>query len=374
MSYQPSATQQEPRRGRGALWVGIALILAGIVAAVVLVLVSSARRTDTVKKLARAVAGQQTTLEFEQAGLYTMYYEYKGSFPATIDGESRTIVLSAPETPPEFDLVLADLSDEALPLRRPPDISYSGVSGYSGTAYKQVRIREPGVYLLRIVAAQGELPEFAIAIGKEVPDRFGPLAFTGIGLGLAGLILGVVLIAVGGRRRTAAAQTSVGAEPSWAPGALGGWQPPGSTETLPSVPPTQTTPAGPPASAMPSPNVGADASLAPHETPGGAFGPPDLAKGAAPGWAPPGDASGPGGEIAAGALGAALSDEGSQPATSRPSSAPSLSGWAPPGADTEPAGAGATTGEGVENEDEEGPAPPSSGAPLPPPGWPPPGS
>jgi hypothetical protein len=69
-----------PAGGRrsGLLALGLALIVAGVAAAVAGVLVGSSRYDDGVKKLARAPVGCTTTLQFDHSGTYRMYLETKG--------------------------------------------------------------------------------------------------------------------------------------------------------------------------------------------------------------------------------------------------------------------------------------------------------
>jgi hypothetical protein len=351
------------RRGRGALWAGVALIVAGLVAAVALIVVSSSRRTDTVEKLARAVAGQQTTLEFEKAGLYTLYYEYAGEFPATVEGQTTTVVLSAPETPPDFSLQLLDANDADIPLRRAPDVSYEDVAGFSGVAFRQVRVREPGVYRLRIAPTGDELPTFAIAIGKDVPDAFGPLAFTGLGLGLAGVLLGAVLIAVGGRRRSEELpQPGVG-DTAWAPGAGDGWRPPtGPLGTLPGPPSTGPAPGAPLGTLPPPDREVPPAAAPPSAVPAGW--PAGGETSAAGPWGPPAAVGAPSEQTTSTALDAALA-----PVPDDASGADGHDPWAPPVATAGEPGAATA---GPADVDEEPAREPRSGAPLPPPSWPPP--
>ena len=79
---QPAApfagAPQQGNRRAGLIGVGALLLVAGVIAGIVMFLASSSNYDDGVRNLARAPIGCTTSLEFDEAGTYTIFVETEG--------------------------------------------------------------------------------------------------------------------------------------------------------------------------------------------------------------------------------------------------------------------------------------------------------
>jgi hypothetical protein len=249
MSYQPNtavlpvtpaASAKVP--GKGGIWLGVLLIVAGIGGAIATLIAQQAAYEGTVENLERALPGYRTELVFEETGTFTLYYEYAGEFTTRLDGSEQDITLAAPDTPPEFDVRLLDQNGEEVRLREDvPDVSYDA-SGFKGTAYRQVSIDDVGRFTLEIVPDAGS-SAFALAVGKGTVSE--PSAVLPAVIGLVGLGLGLLVILISASRRKRAMQMAARSAVLVPP--------PGYA--VPTAPPTFAVPAPPPSvwSAPPAP-------------------------------------------------------------------------------------------------------------------------
>ncbi len=214
------------RRSAAAIVVGVVLIVAGLVGAGVLFFVQKSSYEDAVKNLQRTASGLETTFVFEKPGTFTIYYEYKGNFSVKVDGDTEDFEIDARETPKQVKLTLETADGDTVRLRREVgSVSYD-VGGFAGSAYRTVEIREDGSYKLSI---EPQKRQFAIAIGHgqlSKPTLLWPAVIAG-----AGVVLGLLLLLIGGRRRPLPASAIAAAPPSpvgagWgAPAAAGGPDP-----------------------------------------------------------------------------------------------------------------------------------------------------
>lgn len=257
MSNQPNSTAPERAApGRGVLWLGVIVLVAGIVGAIATFLGQRLVYEKSVENLERALPGYRTELEFETGGTFSLYYEHQGTFTTRLDGAETEITLDAPETPPEFDVRLLDSNGEDVRLLSTgSDVSYD-VGGFAGSLYRQVEIDQAGRYSLEIVPDVDD-SAFALAVGKgtiEEPSVVLPLI-----IGLIGLGLGLALILLGSARRKRArraAAAAAAAEQQAAAGyGYGTW--PGAGTAPPTTPvpvqaPPGTAPSGPPVTGPPT--------------------------------------------------------------------------------------------------------------------------
>ncbi len=205
----PPAQQQQPPAKRGGsllLWLGIGLLVAGIVGSIVTYVLQNNQYEQSVKKLARAVPGFSTRLDFQTSGTYSLYYENEGEFSAQLDGEPTDVKLDAPSAPVDFSATLTDGDGNDVRIHDSSDDLDYDVAGHRGTLVSTVDIGEPGDYHLQIASddpAQDGANSYAVAIGKgqvSEPSVLWPVLILG-----AGLILGAVAIVAGTRQRRAPA-------------------------------------------------------------------------------------------------------------------------------------------------------------------------
>lgn len=290
MSYQPQSTAPQGKPGKGVLWLGVLVLIAGLAGAVATFVGQRVVYEQSVENLERALPGYRTELEFERDGTFSFYYEHQGSFTTRLDGQDTEVTLDAPETPPEFDVRLLDGNGEDVRLRDTGgDVSYD-VGGFAGSLYRQVDIDDAGRYTLEIVPdADGSA--FALAVGKGTVEE--PSVVLPLVIGLIGFGVGLGLILLGQARRSRARRAAVppagyGTWPEAGPG-----QPPsvpyvppaGPPPTAPvTSPPVTGPPVAPPAPPLPPPATPAPAPTPAPSTPPGPAPTPDQPRSP---WGPP---------------------------------------------------------------------------------------
>jgi hypothetical protein len=307
MSTDPMSTApglHAPRRRRVGLVIGLTAIVAGVVGGIVLLIAQRQAYRDAIGQLPRAASGLETEFIFEKEGIFTLYYEYQGSFVADVGGEERDIELDARDTPRRVEATLRDADgDEVRLLRDVPDVSYD-VEGRAGVVYKQVRIRDTGRYTLEVGEQRDQ---FAIAVGAGLIEEPSPVA--ALAVAAAGIVVGLLALILLGRRSSPALAPPppLGAPTAWpstppgygsVPMAGAGWASPPVTPGPWTAPPPAPSSAGvpeqpPPPAWPPAPGPGAltgfseptsgAADLPPAPRPD----PPEPEPGASGHWPPP---------------------------------------------------------------------------------------
>ncbi len=201
---QPSAPfTPAPVGGRraGLIGVGALLLAAGVVAGVVLFLASSSNYDEGVQNLARAPIGCTTSLEFDEAGTYTVYLETTG-----VIGELRGDCPNADrdydyrgDGLPEVDIVLVDDNGDEVDLDDDESRDYDA-AGFVGRSVASVEIPEAGNYE---VTATSDEDEVAVAVGRNPKDTAGSMKTMGIGALALGVLVGGLCIVLGMRRKPA---------------------------------------------------------------------------------------------------------------------------------------------------------------------------
>ncbi|MEQ1699967.1 MAG: hypothetical protein ABMA25_07650 [Ilumatobacteraceae bacterium] len=246
---QPAAVP--PARSRGLLFGGIALAVVGIGAGAVLFGLSGSTEESTVQKFARAPAGCTTTLQFDRAGVFTLYTETKGTVgnPGGDCAANGGSYEYADDDLPRATLALVDEADAVQTLVDADGASYD-VGGYRGQATQQVRIPAKGAYRLTVTS---DATNFAIAIGGAPDADSSTMTTGGIVVALAGLVIGGLLIGLGLRKK--GGPTAAPAAAGWSPapagvpgampqyGSVPGYQPPaGYPPQQPGYPQPPTVP------------------------------------------------------------------------------------------------------------------------------------
>ena len=257
--YPPATIPTSPsgapgKRRKGVLLTGIAVVILGLVAGVVMVALSGSAEEKTVKAFARAPVGCTTTLEFERRATFTIYIETAGSL-GTIDGDCVTGGTSyqrGSDDLPRVSLTLLNSDDQEVALTATDAPTYT-VGDFAGQGYQRVQITKPGTYRLTVTSDD---TDFAIAVGGKPNADANAMSLAGVGAALAGLLLGGLLVVLGLRRKKSNEPTSVasGSSAPWQPTPTGvpGWQPhqpaavPGSDLAHPAAPFVPISPTGPP--------------------------------------------------------------------------------------------------------------------------------
>jgi hypothetical protein len=215
--------------------IGIGVPVVGVLLGVVLWLVAGSRYDDAVGALAPVPIGCTTTLAFDRTGTYTFYVETKGEV-GEIDGDcvtdDRTYDVDAADAP-RVSLTLVDEQGDEVDLDRADGPSYDR-DGHRGVGIRTVDIDEPGDYQLTATSNDAE-PEIVVRVGRDPADGVTALRLASIASIVVGVVVGLLLLLVVGRRPTPAPTGPTG--PRW---------PDGRIQTVPLAPPAANPPTAPP--------------------------------------------------------------------------------------------------------------------------------
>lgn len=250
MSYQPPGAIPPPvapapppsqpgRRRGGLIGLGIAVLLIGVVAGIVLIASSSSMEDDAVEDLARAPVNCTTTLEVDSPSTFLVFVETKGKLDELDGGcaaDAQEYSHSASRLP-TVDLTLTDDDGEELDLDRRTDVSYD-TGDFRGESVREVRIEAKGDYQLTV---RSPADDVAIAVGDDPNGVGDSTRVAGLIVLIAGAVIGAVLIALGARRRPA----TPGAQPLATGMAMAPPSPTAAYPTVPSPAPPMRPPSGP---------------------------------------------------------------------------------------------------------------------------------
>lgn len=230
-------------------------MLAGVVGAAVLWAAAEGRHEDTIADFARAPAGCDTTLSFDQAGRFVLYVETEGQVdPISGDCDVDGAFLRADDPRPPFELMIVGAGGERLALGEHGSVAYDS-DGYVGSSIGSVRIDEPGEYVVRVASPADD---FVVAVGVDPDDDAGALRLAAISVLVAGIVVGgAALVFAGHQRREPPAVV-----PVWTAGApleppAGGG--PAASQGVAGEPLHRPGPSGPPAAPTPwAPPTGSD--------------------------------------------------------------------------------------------------------------------
>ncbi len=184
-------------RGRGtAAVLGMLLLLAGLVGGGLLFVRSQRWPTQAVEGFARAPVGCTTTLRFTETGTFFVFRELGGVEPAPAGGcqpladptQTFAFELTGPDGPvvPRADDSLAYDTDQGL-----------------GESVARVEITTAGEYELQVV---GDDPAVVAAIGRDPDDGVQDFRRSAVLVAVFGVVLGVLLLWLAGRRSKRAAK------------------------------------------------------------------------------------------------------------------------------------------------------------------------
>lgn len=233
------------RRGRrtGA---AVLVSLLGVAAGVALLVAAGLARAATVEGFARAPVGCTTTLEFDRAGVFTLYLETKGSVDAvegdcSLNGTSYDHQGSAVAV----QASLVDASGNTVAVES-VDLSRSYDTGsFRGRSIGVVRVPAPGEYRLTVAS---DSTDVVVAVGGAPDADSRLLMLAGVAVMVVSVLAGI-LVAASGRRRPPPAPSA----PAPPPGGGAVLMPrPVLQAQLPQAPPPQARPMPPPQWGPPS--------------------------------------------------------------------------------------------------------------------------
>ncbi len=233
------------------------MLAVGVVAAVGLWFAAGQRYDDAVGDLAPVPLGCTTTLAFERTGTYTFFVETKGEV-GEIDGDCQTDDRSydvADDDAPRVTLSLLDDRGDEVDLDRVDGPSYDR-AGRRGTAIRSVEIDDVGDYRLTATATSADT-EVVVRVGRDPASGVTALRAGSIATLVVGVVAGVLLLLVVGRRRPSE-QPTAPAGPQWPTGSFG---------PAPLGPPSANPPVAPPYTPRPP-------SHGPHQPPQPEWQPP----------------------------------------------------------------------------------------------------
>src|SRR3954449_7260107 len=227
-SYQPppppapavAAPPVKGKRRKGLMVTGLIVLLVGLLGGAAIIAKGMSNYKEAVKSLARAPVGCTTTLVFDKADSFTVYIETKGQL-GELSGDCNANTKEYNHTGdklPKVSLTLVNSAGEEVDMPATTGASYD-VDGYVGTQTRSLEIFGPGTYRMDVASDESD---FAISIGKKPKDDNDLMMIVGGGIALAGLIVGVLLMLLGLRRRNPASvivdsRNPMGPLPEWAP-------------------------------------------------------------------------------------------------------------------------------------------------------------
>ncbi|MDJ0769832.1 MAG: hypothetical protein QNJ12_13605 [Ilumatobacter sp.] len=247
-------------RGRGtAAAIGLLLLFAGLIGGAVLFVLSVRRPTQAVDGFARAAVGCTTTLDFSESGTFYVYREVDGIVDLP-DGSCDPTATQGRE----FGFEISGPSG-AIDTSTDDSISYE-TDDFIGTSVARIEIDEPGEYEIDVV---GDDVLNVAAVGRDPDDGVDELRRGAIIVAAVGVLLGLLLLVVAGRRSKKAAEVAIPDGPGWGTPARDGesaWPPrPPSVPQVPVSPhqPDHRAEVEPPPPPLPSREPASPAAWAP---------------------------------------------------------------------------------------------------------------
>ncbi len=246
MSYQVPAAQPRAKgsRRKGLLLLGIVVLVAGLIGGLAIVGVAQSTYSDAVANLARVPVGCETELDASETASFVVYVETKGEI-GDLRGDCDNVGTDYErDDEPDVDVAVFEGDDE-IDIERYDDTSYD-IDGFVGTAIGRVELEEGTTYT---VSVESDDTDFAIAFGHDPKGDADSASAIGLIVAAAGLLIGIVLIILGLRRRPAPPSPGIPAFTPTTPGTPA-FGTPDPTAPIPPVPgpgvPTFTPPGSPP--------------------------------------------------------------------------------------------------------------------------------
>lgn len=216
-------------RGRGlTAAVGWLLLCAGIVGAISLVVVGQRRFDDTVSTFARARVGCVTTLRFTEPGTFFVFEE-TGQAPVSTSGGDDIAGQCTPTADVSREFAFSLTAGEGpVGTVRERSISYEQ-DGRSGQSSATFLVTAPVTVDIVVVGPDDNV---VAAVGRNPHEARDDMRRLAVVLGVAGLVLGLLLLVLSGRRSRRANVATLPDGPGW-------------SRPIPPAPPVMWPPSGP---------------------------------------------------------------------------------------------------------------------------------
>lgn len=269
MQPHPTVTTSKSSRRR-VRTVGLIALVVGLVAGGLCWYLSGQQSSDAVADLAPAPVGCDTTLEFDDAGVYTFYVETDGEvgeIDGNCDGADRDYEFTG-DGLPRISLTLVDPDGDEVDLDRVETPTYEA-GGAKGTGIRTADIDDAGAYVLTVEANADDVM-VRVGKGREPGGGSGMLRILAMALAAIGVLSGVIGLIIGAAAGGSGPSAPSGPVPqAWRP--VPGHAPAnGPPTTAPNAPPYAWPPGTPPAppSAPPQQGWGGGSTSNPLPPPG----------------------------------------------------------------------------------------------------------
>ena len=190
------------RPGGTGIWVGVGLVLAGIVVGIALVVVGARSVVTGVTDLERVPIAEGGTVEIDRTGAMEVYAErdVAGSAPTTFSSSTS----GGPV--PQVDVVIRDPDGDPVPIRPVPGSEEYQSDGHWGARIGRIDADQTGTYTVEVEGGADESPYDTIAVGDSVNPRGLWMVVGGILGGALVVLIGLVVIIVSAVKRSRAAK------------------------------------------------------------------------------------------------------------------------------------------------------------------------
>jgi len=210
--------------GKAGIWVGIALVVVGVLGGIGLVVAGARSVVTGVEELER-VPIDGGTIDLDGAGTVDVYGERNvaGSAPTTFSSSTS----GGPV--PDIDVVITGPDGEEAPIRPVPGSEEYHSDGHWGTRIGRLDADRPGIYTVEVVGGADAARYDTIAVGDSIRPQGLWLIVAGVLGGGLVVLVGIIVIIVSAVKRGRARKRSL--QGSWPnpPGTPGppppGWPP-----------------------------------------------------------------------------------------------------------------------------------------------------
>lgn len=179
--------------GKNYKWfyiIGIIVLLIGIIISIIF-LKDGLKSIET--SLKRVVAPTDTYIYFDEAGDYTIYYEYR----SVVDDK----LYSTDQSISGLYCQLKSPSGKEIDLQSVTANSHYNYSSYEGSSVLEFTIDEPGKYEFSAWYYKETGPEIVLAIGKGFFKKIIRIIIKFIAIALISLIMAAILIIMGYKKK-----------------------------------------------------------------------------------------------------------------------------------------------------------------------------
>ncbi len=177
----------------GVVTLGVIVLVAGALAAILLWLGADDRYDDGVVGLARAPVGCETVLDFDEPGEFFVFVETTGR----LDEVRGDCDASGPydlADVPEVSVGVVDPDGAPVEISAVSGVDYDR-AGFRGTSLGTIEVTEAADHVVRVESAAGQ--DFAVAVGRDPHDGVGVLRVAAVALGALGVVVGLALVVIG---------------------------------------------------------------------------------------------------------------------------------------------------------------------------------